>query len=361
MDRERFRIHLILPFKAELYHQALPLVDDIAIVDLQARKKDMPYLVPAMRSILEIRRYLGENSIQLCIPTSMFSLYFASAALAFRGTPKIIAWLHAFPIIKTGYKRFFYSLSRRLLFGKVESIIVVSKALERAMREQAPDIKIHTIPNFLPEKQFDQGDGERIRSQLGIPTQAKIILNVGRLHPGKGQMIMLKAFRLIREKIDNAHLVFLGEEFSTHLESLGFADELRLLARQWGLEACVHFPGFRSDIVDFLAAADILAHPSFEETFGLAVLEAQAAGVPVIASDVGGIRELIVDGQNGLLVPAGDFVSLADACQMIINDEKLASILVENGKENAARYGSDIIYEMESLFWRYAEDVKLGI
>ena len=110
---------------------------------------------------------------------------------------------------------------------------------------------------------------------------------------------------------------------------------VREAAKQAGVAERVHFLGWRSDVPRILQALDLYVQPSVSEAFGLTVVEAAAAGLPIVASDVGGIPEIIEHGVNGLLVPPGDAQALADAIQQLIDDPQRARQLGEAARRTA--------------------------
>jgi glycosyltransferase involved in cell wall biosynthesis len=175
-------------------------------------------------------------------------------------------------------------------------------------------------------------EGQRIRSELGIGPEAFLVGNVGRLAPQKGQRHLIGAMPLLLERVPRAHAVIAGagdlEEF------------LRDLAEQTGVANRVHVLGPRKDVPALMHAIDVFAMPSIWEGFGLVLLEAMAAGRPIVASRVATIPEVVVDGQTGLLVPAGDPLALAEALAQLADQPALASRLGEAGRERVRRHFS---------------------
>jgi glycosyltransferase involved in cell wall biosynthesis len=168
-------------------------------------------------------------------------------------------------------------------------------------------------------------DGLRIRAELGIPEDDFLVGNVGRLAPQKGQRHLIAAMPLLLERVPRAHAVIAG---SGDLE-----DYLRDLALEVGVADRVHVLGPRRDVPALMHAIDVFAMPSIWEGFGLVLLEAMAAGRPIVASRVATIPEVVVDGETGLLVPPGDPVVLAEALGTLAKDRSQALRLGEGGRE----------------------------
>lgn len=155
-----------------------------------------------------------------------------------------------------------------------------------------------------------------------------VVGTVGSLYPVKGHAGLLRAYRIVRERVPGTGCVIAGRG--------ALAEALREEARRLGIEDGVRLLGFRADVPRVLAALDVFALPSLSEGLPLAAIEAMAAGRPVVATDVGGAREVVTDGVTGFLVPAGDPASLADRLVAILRDPALAARLGAAGRARAA-------------------------
>jgi glycosyltransferase involved in cell wall biosynthesis len=149
---------------------------------------------------------------------------------------------------------------------------------------------------------------------------------VANLAPEKGQVTLLRALHLLRSRGVSGECWLVGEDRATGAPT---EQELRSLCAQLGIVDVVKFLGFRNDIPLLLQAADSLALPSAREGLPLAVLEAQAARVPVIASNVPGILEVVEDSRTGFVVPPDDHQGYADRLQMLWQSEELRQKLVD--------------------------------
>jgi len=158
------------------------------------------------------------------------------------------------------------------------------------------------------------------------------IVCVASLSPKKGHALLLDAFTLVRQAIPAARL---------HLVGAGaLRERLEWRAREMGLDEAVRFLGHREDIDAILAEADVAVLTSVEEGMPNAILEAMARGLPAVATDVGGNREVIDDGTTGLLAPAGDKEAVAKALVRLLTDHDLRRRMGEAGRDRAAeRFG----------------------
>ena len=171
--------------------------------------------------------------------------------------------------------------------------------------EHIPTSKIVVVPNGINLRRFDHADRLAFRRELGIGGDTLLVGAVGRLLPVKGHAELLEAVgALARDGVD-VHCAIVG---SGELEQ-----QLRATASRLGIGERAHFTGQRADIPNILAALDIFAMPSQWEGLPMALLEAMALARPVVATAVGSIPEVVVDGQTGRLVPAGDRSALTEA------------------------------------------------
>jgi len=212
---------------------------------------------------------------------------------------------------------------------KINRLIAVSDAIvEKLVAEGRDTTAISRIYNGVDLERFDEATGgEAIRAELDIPADAPLAVVVGRLEPEKGHPTLIEAWPVVHHHFPSAHLLVVGEGSERdRLEGLAAA-HLRA-------EICcasVHFLGRREDVPQILAAANVVVMPSYREAQGLAIVEALAANRPVIASNVGGIPEMIRSGENGMLVPSQDPSALASAIALLFRDRALATRLAHAG------------------------------
>lgn len=177
------------------------------------------------------------------------------------------------------------------------------------------------------------------RSLLGLPNDRPVAVLAAHLTPYKGHRVAIDAIDQI-EPAKRPLLVLAGGPIYGET-SFRYEQELRQLVVNRGLQRDVRLLGLVAPMNPIYASADVLIHPTVKpEAFGRVIVEAQLAGIPVIASDEGGPRELIIDGRSGLLVPPGDAGQLAKAITRVLSDPLLASTLVAEGRVSARRFSS---------------------
>lgn len=212
----------------------------------------------------------------------------------------------------------------RAMAGWTDLAIVVSRAVARhAVSEyRVREDRVQILYNGIDPAAFVPADpeaGTGWRARHGISPADPVIGVIGRLVPLKGQGRMIGQMRRIRERFPAARLVLVGD-------GPGRA-QLEAYVRTLGLEEAVCFTGTQSDMASVLAAIDVVVVPSDHEGFSFVALEAMAAGKPVVATDVGGVREVLGDGECGVLVDVADDAALGDAIVEILSDSARARAL----------------------------------
>jgi glycosyltransferase involved in cell wall biosynthesis len=243
-------------------------------------------------------------------------------ATARLGLP-LVSTKHNDDPFRTGPLRFM----ERAVARRAAAVIAITDALARFQVERVglPADKVTTIHyglDALPEAWGPNPDVE-------LPDGARVLLSVARLVRQKGLDVAVDALPTIRERHPDAVLVVLGEG----PERAGLEEQ----ARRRGVSEALRLPGRAGDVAAWLQRADVLVHPARWEGFGLAVLEAMVAGLPVVGSRVSSLPELVADGRTGVLVPPDDSDALAAAVSELLDDPDLARQLGEAGRERASK------------------------
>ena len=240
--------------------------------------------------------------------------------------------------IPVGLKRALKWMSRRLVPGMMADVVIgVSDFVVRRKIEVdlIPQARVHRVWNSLEVPPPDSEAAFRLRREFGLAPDATVIFCACRASREKGVDHLLRAFdQAVQEANgDRAVLLYLGDG-----PDLGRLNEIRVGLRQ---AHRIHFAGYRTDAAALLAGADICVVPSvWQEAFGLSALEPMARGIPVIASRVGGIPEVVSDGETGLLVPPGNENALAAALRHLLSEPAERRRLGENGRVRAAEFFS---------------------
>lgn len=209
-----------------------------------------------------------------------------------------------------------------------DRIIVVSEYLKKELIASGVSAhKISTVYNGIDLPPVDPLDRNRIRMSLRLPPHSFVIGTVARLIPAKGVDLFITALSAVKKINPQVKGIIVGDGPARA--------ELQNLAASVGAAGDILFLGHRDDVPALLAAFDLFVLASREEGFGISVLEAQHAGLPVIASRAGGLPEIISHGDNGLLFPVGDHGALADLISLLVNNPDYRRTLAEAGQKKA--------------------------
>jgi glycosyltransferase involved in cell wall biosynthesis len=235
----------------------------------------------------------------------------------------IVATEHLF--LEIPWRRSIYL--QRFICAGVDRYLAVSDEVARRLRQtlRFPARKIRVVHNGIPLAAFDRHTSRALRASLTGGVERPIVLTTARLAEQKGHRYLLEAAALVPE----ATFVLAGDGPDRA--------KLEALACDLGLTDRVLFLGHRHDVPDLLASCDLFVLPSLFEGHPLSILEAMAAGRPVIATAIGGTDEAVIQCQTGLLIPPADSAALASAITVVLNDPALARRLGEAGRARVRR------------------------
>lgn len=268
---------------------------------------------------------------------------------------RIVGRLASVPIVVTAHHdtdvwmRFYHRFIERLTAPLSDSVTACSEAVRRHALGVLglPPGLVRTLPNAIeiPEEEGDPRARERVRRELGAARDDLLVGSLGRLvEPKKGLAVFLAAAGLLARDFPRARFALVGEG-----PARGPLEER---AAREGVSHCTTFAGLRRDVPEVMRAFDLFVQPSLWEGFGLTAVEAMAVGTPVVASLVGGVEEVVADGQTGILVPPGDAPALAAACARLLRNRDLAERLGRAGVDRArARFGIErLVRDLEELY-----------
>jgi glycosyltransferase involved in cell wall biosynthesis len=261
--------------------------------------------------------------------------FYSLAARLLRRRPPILFTEHgrAFP----DYPRRKRMLVNRLLLERCDRVVAVGEAVREALarNEGIAARRIEVVYNGIDLAPFRHPvDREAVRRELGVGPGEVLILQVARLDYLKDHPTAVRAAGLLARRHPQARLVLVGEgPEQANIEALIAAEDLG---------AVVRLAGLRRDVPRLLGAADVFLLTSISEGIPLTVIEAMAAGLPVVATDVGGMREVVQEAETGLLAPAGDPAALAALLGRVLDDQDLARQLGRCGQARARSvFGDD--------------------
>ena len=227
-------------------------------------------------------------------------------------------------------ERFLLYTQMRFVTGGVDRYIAVSEGVARQLSRSLPipASKIRVVHNGIAVESFERPGDTKLRSKFRGAVERPIVLTIARLEEQKGIRYLLEA----AARVPEALFVLAGEGSER--------GRLEAQARKSGLEDRIIFLGYREDIADLLASCDLFVLPSLFEGFPLAILEAMAAGKPVITTAIDGNDEAIVEGETGLLVPPANPAALSEAIRSLLANPNRARALAMHGKARVQRHFS---------------------
>ena len=280
--------------------------------------REPQYLLSLANKIVQVARHeqLDIVHAHYAVPHAT-AAYLARQILAATGgapVPSVITTLHGTDITLLGSDRS-YTETVAFCIDQSDGVTAVSESLRAdTCRELAVTSDIRVIPNFLNCGVHHRVEASSVRDRLIGDKAAKIAIHVSNFRPVKRVTAVIEIFERI------------CREVSTHLLMVGDGPELDAasrLASERGLADRVHFLGEQDQVLPLLSIADVFLLPSGQESFGLAALEAMACEVPVVASNVGGLPEVIDHGRNGFLHPPGDLDGMARSAVALLTDPVL--------------------------------------
>jgi glycosyltransferase involved in cell wall biosynthesis len=280
--------------------------------------------------LMKIRQILSEERVQILHTHRYKENVIGGLAGSFSGVPHLVQTVHGLNEPFRGIKKIkanLYNLldrwTTRFLFDK---IIMVSSQQGERFKERFNGPRTVYIHNGVDLQKIKANKSKiEVRRDLGIDEDSPLVGTAGRLVPVKGLDYLLKATTIMQRKLPRLKVLIIGEG----PEKKGLEDTVSKL----GIDSQVIFAGEREDVYDLISAMDVLVLPSLSEGIPMVLLEALALEVPVVASAVGGIPEVITHRSTGFLVQPKEERALAEACLYLLQDKAHARALAHEGKK----------------------------
>ena len=271
--------------------------------------------------------------VHYAIPHSISAILARESLKPKRYLP-VITTLHGTDITLVGADRSYLPITR---YGIVQSdgVTAISNYLKEATKETFQFDDIEVIPNFVCQSEYARHPVEELRAKLS-PNGEPLLVHVSNFRPVKRPVDCVEILARVLKKGIATRLIMVGDGSErTNVEHR---------ARCLKVDDKITFVGKQPNIVDYLSASDVLLLPSEQESFGLAALEAMACEVPVVASRVGGLPEVVTDGETGFLSEVGDVDKMADDAGRLLSDPELRKKMGKSARESAiSRYRTDIV------------------
>lgn len=282
-------------------------------------------------AVFELRRLIKSRGYTVVHTHNSKAGFLGRLAGRLAKAPVIVHTIHGFAFHdqEPAWKRALYKSLERQAAGWCDKLIVISQPLiDWAIKEAiAPAGKMVKIYSGIDLDAFRKpADVRALRASLGLSEQDLVVGEVAKLWEGKGHDVLLKAAASLAQRVPSLRVLLVGEG--------GLRPKLAALADSLGIRGRVIFAGFREDVAAITQTLDIAVLPSLFEGMGRAVIEAQAAGKPVIGSRVGGIPDLIQHQATGLLVDPGDVSGLAASMAQLCENPAMRKELGEAGSRS---------------------------
>jgi glycosyltransferase involved in cell wall biosynthesis len=301
------------PFVEELENRQLPLTE---------YRLGSFYSLTAVAQQAKFARHLTRRGIQIVHAYSFYGNVFAVPPARMARTPAVIASIRDLGLYLTPMQR----RVQRHVCRLADRIVVNAEAVKDwLVREGYDPAKIVVIPNGVDLTRYSgPRQPGRIATELGLPATTPLVAVVSRLTRMKGLEQFVEAAAVVARRFPEARFLIVGE---TPPHDPSYLDQLKSLAGRLHIADRVIFTGLRSDVPALLSNVAVAAMPSLNEALSNALLEAMAAGAPVVATRVGGTPEALTDGESGLLVPPADVPALAAAITRLLETPLLAKRL----------------------------------
>lgn len=360
LDPSRFELHVAC---LRRWGHLLPDVEALG-VPLAEYGLDRLYGGRALRQQWRLARDLRRSRIQVMHTYNFYPTVFAVPVARLVGVPGIVVSIRDTGVYLSPWQRRVQRLVCRLAHRIVANAEAVRQWLVAEGYEPG---KITVIRNGVDLSRFTprSADGH-LRRELGLPPEAPIVTVLARLNPVKGLEDFVAASALVARRVRDARFLIVGDgnvvRDGAVVPDVAYRQALERHARRLGLGERLVFAGLRLDVPELLAEAAVSVLPSLSEGLSNVLLESMAAGVPVVATGVGGNPEAVEDGRTGLLVPPRNPAALAGAICRTLEDAELAARLGRAGQCRIAEHFSleRAVNETERLYLTLLEGAGRG-
>jgi glycosyltransferase involved in cell wall biosynthesis len=301
-------------------------------------------------SLIKLYRFIKQEGFQIVHTHTSKAGFLGRLAAKLARVPLIIHTIHDLPhnSARSPLLKALYIWMERWAARWAHHLTTVSYSnLKEILRTRiAPEAKITVIRGAINLNSYPALSNPKLkRQELGIPEVAIVIGNVGRLEAAKGQVFLLKAAALILARHPDTYFVIVGKgRLKASLENL--AQELKISHR-------VMFTGFRDDMPEIMQSFDIFAFPSLWEGLGMVLLEAMAYRLPVVASKIGGIQDVVITGETGILTKTSDHQALAAALMELLENPEQRRAYGEAGyKRVSTEFREDNFLDKHAALYR---------
>ena len=308
----RFRVTAVCPFEGTFTKRLRALGCDVLAVPMP---EDMPW--SSVQSVLSVLRAGGVDLLHAHLSNAHV---LAGLAGRLAGKP-VLATIH-------GRQLSLADLEMHRAAGSHISV-VCQQSYYHALGLGVDPAMLSCDPNGVDTATFSPGPRSGLRAALGLAEDVPLVGLVGRMSPEKGPEVFVRAALLLHSLRPQVHMVMVGDG---PMEA-----QVRRLLADYGLQQHVHLLGLHEDMPALYRELDLFVSSSHSEAMPLAMMEAMASGLPVVATRVGGVPDMVEHGQTGWLVAPGDFQDIASRCNTLLGDSALRRAMGERARARAAQ------------------------
>ncbi len=326
MDKSRFRFIVASLGVTEEKDLAAPFREAGAdVLVFQKRRRIDPLL------LWRVVQLIRKNHVDIVMTTLFYADVVGHLAGKIAGVKAIVSWeTSSSPLFTIGRRRIPYMWTVRFC----DRVIAVSSAVARYLKEQrgVPAEKIEVIPYGVDLSRFTHRSPREVRESLGFDRTHFVVGMVARLDPDKGHETLIQSALTLVTRYPRMRFALAGDGT--------LRKNLEAMVQEKGLSPFFSFLGYRPDIEKVLHAFDVVTLPSLHEGLPNVLLEAMAAGVAVVATAVGGIVDLVVDGETGLLIPPAEPAALENALSCMASHPEKTRRMGAAGRQRVEEYFS---------------------
>lgn len=328
------------PFKLDTFDQNI-YYHEVEVLDYPLFKFP-PYMIALASKIAEVSKWADLDLVHVhyAIPHAI-SAFLAKQLVPDKNLP-FVTTLHGTDITVVGHEPQFYDITKFSIEAS-DAVTAVSQSLkEETVSVFKVDKDIQVIYNFIDPEVYHRVEVPELRARYAAEGE-KVLIHISNFRPVKRLRDVVDIFEAVNRDVPSRLLMVgdgpEGPAVHQYISSKGLTDR-------------VHFVGKQERVVELLSVSDLCLLPSEKESFGLVALEAMACGVPVIASMIGGLPEIVRDGVTGYLVPVGNVEAMAYKAVNILNNAALGKRLAENGVNHAVNnfHIDQIVVDYENMY-----------
>jgi glycosyltransferase involved in cell wall biosynthesis len=295
-------------------------------------------------ALFKISRFLSKEKFDIVHTHTSKAGLLGRFAAKLAGIPRIVHTPHGhvffgyFGLLKTKIFIFLEKLAARIA-DKIVTLTSREKSdyISYKIAREEKFVVIHSGIELSKYQELSQDEKTKLKKEIGLPSNSFVVGTVGRLVPVKAPELLIKASQPLFTQYPDTYFVFAGDG--------PLKKDLHIAVKEIGGEKNIVFLGWRDDAHRILSIFDVFCLPSLNEGMGRVLAEAMAHGIPIVASNVGGIPDLVIHEKNGFLVPSQNTEELAKYIQVLIADEEKRKKMGEAGKKMASRFSSDTMVE----------------